>query len=230
MTDPDRDPEFEAYLRRRSVLSGRERAVDNLEPPHDLDDIVLRKARQAIQAPKELPLYRAPRWALPVGIAATILLCLSVALNVSLNSHRPGEAEAPGAPIAPPIAPAPASPEGRQAQPQQQAVPVQDYSERRAQAPAPDLPSAAASAASAPSRPLAAAPAAPRAAPADASKDPKTWLARIQALQSAGKTAAANAEWQRFRAAFPNFPVDPAVQSPGPTAPPPSEPPKRPLQ
>jgi hypothetical protein len=88
MTDPERDEEFEAYLRRRSVLSIRAQSEEKLEPPDDLDDIVLRKARQAIQSPQQMPLYKAPRWALPVALAATFLLCLSVALNVSLNTHQ----------------------------------------------------------------------------------------------------------------------------------------------
>jgi hypothetical protein len=232
MTDPDRDLEFEAYLRRRSVLSERERGADNLEPPHDLDDIVLRKARQAIQAPKELPLYRAPRWALPVGIVATILLCLSVALNVSLNSHRPEEPVSPGATVA--------VPEDRPA---------------LSSAPPTTAPSTTAPSTVAPSTPApaAAAPAAPRTGPADAislkstrapqegvaadaGRDPDAWLEQIRALRAAGKTAAADAEWRRFRAAFPSFPVGPAVLPPGPVQPsgpgasPPSEPPKRPLQ
>jgi hypothetical protein len=98
MTDPERDPEFEAYLRRRSMLPNRQRATENLEPPHDLDDIVLRKARQAIQSPQQLPVYRAPRWALPVALAATILVCLSIVLNVSLNGNKAGEKLLPFAP------------------------------------------------------------------------------------------------------------------------------------
>jgi len=32
---------------------------------------------------------RPPRWAVPVALAATILLCLSVVMNISLNTNRP---------------------------------------------------------------------------------------------------------------------------------------------
>jgi hypothetical protein len=34
------------------------------------------------------PLQRPPRWAVPVALAATLLLCLSVVMNISLNSTR----------------------------------------------------------------------------------------------------------------------------------------------
>jgi hypothetical protein len=34
------------------------------------------------------PLQRPPRWAVPVALAATLLLCLSVVMNISLNANR----------------------------------------------------------------------------------------------------------------------------------------------
>ena len=91
MTNPEHDEVFEAYLKRRSVLPNA--LDDNLEPPAALDDIVLQKAHEAIKA-KAAPaakqqMDRAPRWAMPVALAATILLCLSVVLNISLNTNRP---------------------------------------------------------------------------------------------------------------------------------------------
>jgi hypothetical protein len=92
MSGLEHEDEFETYLRRRSVLRGRESPTQGLEPPEDLDKIVLRTAREAIQASPQMHVYRAPRWALPVGRAATILLCLSVILNVSLRGIRHQEA------------------------------------------------------------------------------------------------------------------------------------------
>jgi len=91
MTNPEHDEGFEAYLKRRSVLPNA--LDDRLEPPAALDEIVLRRAREAIEA-QEVPaakqhMARAPRWAMPVALAATILLCLSVVLNISLNTNRP---------------------------------------------------------------------------------------------------------------------------------------------
>ena len=89
MTLPGTDDEFETYLKRRTVLPNGMSDHDKLEPPKALDAIVLQEAREAIHAQQRLD--RAPRWARPVALAATILLCLSILLNVSLNTHRPKE-------------------------------------------------------------------------------------------------------------------------------------------
>jgi hypothetical protein len=89
MTDPEQDEAFEAYLKRRSVLPDALAADDRLEPPAALDALVLRKAREAIRAQPAPDQGRAPRWAVPVALAATIMLCLSVVMNISLNTNRP---------------------------------------------------------------------------------------------------------------------------------------------
>jgi hypothetical protein len=44
---------------------------------------------------------------------------------------------------------------------------------------------------------------------------PELWLKRIEALRAQGQIAEADAEWRRFRAAFPDFP---ATASPAPPA------------
>ena len=97
MTDPEQDEAFEAYLKRQSVLPSGLSSDDRLEPPAALDAIVLKKAREAIKAPAapdqgRQQMYRAPRWAVPVALAATIMLCLSVVMNISLNTNRPSPA------------------------------------------------------------------------------------------------------------------------------------------
>jgi hypothetical protein len=94
MTDPEQDEAFETYLKRRSVLPGGLSSDERLEPPAALDAMVLKKAREAIKAPAapdqgRQQMYRAPRWAVPVALAATIMLCLSVVMNISLNANRP---------------------------------------------------------------------------------------------------------------------------------------------
>jgi hypothetical protein len=111
MTDPDNDDVFETYLQRRSVLPA---LGDELEPPAAVDTAVLAKARAAVQThevdsrvevaekgnpgagadraaaePGRLPTGRPPRWAVPMALAATVLLCLSVVINISLNTNRP---------------------------------------------------------------------------------------------------------------------------------------------
>jgi hypothetical protein len=94
MTDPGQDEAFETYLKRQSVLPSELLSDDRLEPPAALDAMVLKKAREAIKAPAapdqgRQQMYRAPRWAVPVALAATIMLCLSVVMNISLNTNRP---------------------------------------------------------------------------------------------------------------------------------------------
>src|SRR5207244_157603 len=104
--------EFEAFLQRRTLLPHGD---DALEPSRALDQIVLQQARVAIQGGSQSP--RAARWATPVALAATILLCLSIVLNVTLNTNRPARSPealdkpAPSsAPSAPMSLPAPSAP------------------------------------------------------------------------------------------------------------------------
>jgi hypothetical protein len=87
MTEPQSDDEFETFLKRRTVLSNGMSDDDKLEPPKTLDALVLKRAREAVRERRQS--NRAPRWAAPVALAATILLCVSVVLNVSLNTNRP---------------------------------------------------------------------------------------------------------------------------------------------
>jgi hypothetical protein len=94
MTDPEQEEAFEAYLKRRSVLPNALSPDERLEPPAALDAIVLNEAREALKAQAapdqdKQQMYRAPRWAVPVALAATIMLCLSVVMNISLNTNRP---------------------------------------------------------------------------------------------------------------------------------------------
>jgi hypothetical protein len=242
VTDPERDEEFEAYLHRRSVLSIRAQSDEKLEPPADLDAIVLRKARQAIHSPQQMPLYRAPRWALPVALAATVLLCISVALNVN-TYQRPQITSRLVQATAPP-SPEPREPAGAitayaprasstaSASPAPVMAPPAAAPAASASGPAPPLESEAST-----ENPVVPAPteraevqtlnevavtAARKSADATQTSshtDPKAWLTRIEALRAAGKNAKADAELRRFRAAFPSYEV-PA------TLPTPSDPPK----
>jgi len=350
MSHPERDDEFEAFLKHRTVLPHGVSVDDKLEPPHALDEKVLRKAREAIHADKQS--QRAPRWAMPMAIAATVLLCLSIALNVSLNTNRPvadqqrltvanadkpvaesraddanaldsvsvtaqrreagerkaadaagaiaqtntggadtngiadakstgagtGRARAESVPdaklaaVRPPVLADAQSPAfGSMAAPEAaiegvpateprpaDATPAAPPSAFKEELPPPALAAneleesvavtgtrrlaksksegytqpaersaTSATAAAAPPAAAPAVPPAPAATTASHPKDAKTWLKRIDALRSQGRTGAADAEMQRFRAAFPNYPVKPAAPasgSPHGAAPPPPVP------
>lgn len=298
MTAPERDDEFEAFLQRRTLLPEAMSGDDKLEPPSALDAIVLKKARVAIRAQRQ-PI-RAARWATPVALAATILLCLSILLNVTLNTNRPDaalrrmtagngtEVSAPSAPMRDDAA-APQASAGNSGPPLPAEPPPSAYAEQRkpalaartrpgylAQAPAPSqargpraptvsapaTPAAPTVSAPAPATPAARDAASSEAAPASLAansapnasqpeaaaaagesaraapeapppaaltstlepaamalaqrkadktaphpQDPKVWLRQIDALRVQGRTAQADAEMQRFRAAFPNYPA-----------------------
>jgi hypothetical protein len=85
MSDSDHDDEFEAYLKQRKPIH---KGVGPLEPPPELDRIVIGQARQAIQNPRPTPVYRAPKWALPMGLAATILISFAVMLGLGVRASK----------------------------------------------------------------------------------------------------------------------------------------------
>ncbi len=210
-----RDDEFEEFLKRRTLLA---KAVDeDIEPPRALDEVVLNQARKAVDTRRPSPITT--RWAVPVALAATILLCLSIALNVGLHPRAEPETAAPASPapeshtLASQTAAAPANPA-----PPSQAAAAPAAAGRAAPA------NAAEERAPQPTESPALARAdakreAPRTPSAPHPQDPKVWLAQIDALRAAGKTSEADAEMRRFRSAFPNYPAKP----PAPAS---SEPPK----
>jgi hypothetical protein len=111
MTGPERDDEFEAYLRRRARIDRRLKSLDRLEPPPELDRIIIGQARQAIQGAPPATMFRAPRWALPMGMAATILISLSILLDLGVRDAIRKDAGRPAAmarAVAPAVAPGPA--------------------------------------------------------------------------------------------------------------------------
>jgi hypothetical protein len=77
------DPEFEEFLKRRRPLFRRD-VDDGLEPPAELDRIVLRQAREAIEGDRPMRVFRAPRWTAPVAIAATLVLGLSIVFKAGV--------------------------------------------------------------------------------------------------------------------------------------------------
>jgi resuscitation-promoting factor RpfA len=82
MSELERDPEFEAFLKRRSPMHRRLSDFDHAEPSIELDRLVLSRAREAIESPPQAPVYRTTRWAMPLGVAATILIAFTIVLNI----------------------------------------------------------------------------------------------------------------------------------------------------
>jgi hypothetical protein len=89
MTGPD--DEFDDFLTRRKPVF-RRAPDDPLEPPADLDRLILRQAREAISAEQPQRVFRAPRWGMPVALAATLMLAVTLFLNVG-SPTRPVTAE-----------------------------------------------------------------------------------------------------------------------------------------
>jgi hypothetical protein len=202
------DEEFEDFLKRRKPIF---RASDDMfEPPAELDRIVLRRAREAIETDQPLRVFRGPRWATPVALAATLLLAFTVIFQAGMPAKRATVAEVtvqnvaqrvdvPAAPPPPMVAnSAPAA--AADTATAESSEPVVDLSlapsksmvaRREMAAPAPQ--SAGAGAAYAKTAPAAAA-----SVPAWR-RDSKTWLAEIERLRNAGDAARANAELEEYK-------------------------------
>ena len=82
------DEEFEDFLARRRPLF-RRAEEDVLEPPEDLDRIVLGKAREAIKGERPQRVYRGPGWGAPLALAATLLVAFTVVLQVAVPRKAP---------------------------------------------------------------------------------------------------------------------------------------------
>jgi hypothetical protein len=80
--------EFDDFLKRRKPLFDR-LPDDNFEPPAELDRLVLRQAREAIDAEKPMRMFRAPRWSAPLALAATVLLTFSFFFHNSAPVKAP---------------------------------------------------------------------------------------------------------------------------------------------
>jgi hypothetical protein len=81
------DDEFEDFLRRKRPIFSRS-GEEPLEPPAELDRLILRQARDAIQEPKPQRVFRAPGWGMPVALAATLVLAFTVILHTANSPER----------------------------------------------------------------------------------------------------------------------------------------------
>jgi hypothetical protein len=216
MSDSEHDDEFEAYLKRQVPIHKGKTSSERPEPPPELDRIILGNARKAIQSRSPLRLYRAPKWALPVGLAVTIVMSFAVLLGLGVRSLRHPDAATlqstssnaslrePQAVAEPspatPTAPWPPSAKGAAAAASSSAAPVtEQFSEDKAR-----TRGARADIAARRSR---------NAADSADHADPVTWLARIEKLRTAGLTAQADQELKRFHEAYPGYAL-PAAAAP----------------
>jgi len=218
------DDDFDDFLKRRKPVF---RSPDDMfEPPAELDRVVLRHAREAIESERPLRVFRSPRWATPVALAATLLLAFTVLFYAGLPQTNPPVPEVtvqnvaervdvPQAEAPMESAPALVANNQRAADEKSGDAVVVDLnapmSARRERvdgaAPPPPPPPAPMSAresgmatASADSR--AAAMASPSATPTEVPAwrhDAKTWLAEIERLRNAGDTARADAELAEYK-------------------------------
>jgi hypothetical protein len=86
MTSPD--DEFDDFLARRKPVFRRS-TEDPFEPPEELDRLVLRRAREAIEREPPERVYHGPRWGMPVALAATLLLVFTVVLHLGVQNKAP---------------------------------------------------------------------------------------------------------------------------------------------
>ncbi len=213
------DPEFEEFLKRRRPLFRRD-VDDGLEPPAELDRVVLRQAREAIEGDRPLRVFRASRWTAPVAIAATLVLGLSIVFKAGIPEldkvpevtieNVAQRVEYPAAESAPP--PAQVRAEVPEAADMQGPVVVDLASPARNTAapvaPPPPAPTVMARGevakglrAGAPLETASAPSAAEAPVTADVPdwrRDSKTWQAEIDRLRASGDHARANAELAEF--------------------------------
>jgi hypothetical protein len=102
------DEEFDDFLARRKPLFQRP-ATHELEPPEAVDRLVLRQAREAIRPSKHLHEIRGPGWGMPLALAATVLVTVTIVLNVMVpkkvdhagaDIHQVAQRVDPPAPVA----------------------------------------------------------------------------------------------------------------------------------
>jgi len=205
------DDEFDDFLKRRKPVF---RSPDDMfEPPAELDRVVLRHAREAIESDRPARVFRNPRWAAPVALAASLLLGFTMLFYAGLPQKQAPVPEVTVQNIAERV-------DVPQAEaPKESASSVVANNQRvenesSADAVVVDLnaPAVARRESAAGAAPTPAAPMVGRgsemvvASPAAAStevpawrRDAKTWLAEIARLRNAGDTARADAELAEYK-------------------------------
>jgi hypothetical protein len=213
------DDEFDEFLARKRPLFRRP-GDDDVEPPHDIDRLVLRQARDAIKPSQPERLYRGPGWGVPLAVAATLLVCLSMVLHVVMPKkaapESPTQRIAHEVEVAPATGTTDASAGNFDATPNNPPVPLTANRGAVTTSAADSSAAASAPAAAAAAPPASAAPAARAAAAASPAASPaaervaqsadtpwrgdaRSWRAEIERLRAEGKTSEADAELALYK-------------------------------
>jgi hypothetical protein len=197
------DDEFDDFLRRRKPVFRRS-TDDPFEPPEELDRIVLRQAREAIEGDRPDKVYHGPRWGMPVALAASLLLVFSVILHFAAQREPAPVAEVTVQTISqefeyPMAAPAPA-PSGGFASEAESAryAPVPPPPPVASTSRADPAPAGEAAVTVAPPSEADRAVASATSTPAWR-RDAAAWRAEIARLRAAGKVAEADAEQAEYQ-------------------------------
>jgi hypothetical protein len=189
MADPERD----------ARVSERYRALGREEPPPELDAAILAASRR-----------RRSRWAVPVSIAAVVVLAVGVTLRVQIEERKDAEDIA----LSPRVmqTPAPADEVARQS--------------RRDSAPAPATASPPAPLLGARKREAPAEASADRAEPAGRAsagvavgkisappQTPEQWLERIAKLRDAGEVREADESLAEFKRRYPDYRISETLRA-----------------
>jgi len=81
------DEEFEEFLKRRKPVFRRP-DDEMFEPPAELDRVVLRQAREAIKPEEPMRVFSAPRWSMPIALAATLVLAFAVIFRAGMPQEK----------------------------------------------------------------------------------------------------------------------------------------------
>jgi hypothetical protein len=82
VSTPERDDDLERFLAQRSALPPAVQQHEQMEPPAQLDRLVLQKARAAIEPSRARKLMNRNRWFVPLTLAATIVLSFTIVLKI----------------------------------------------------------------------------------------------------------------------------------------------------
>jgi len=187
MAGPDDD--FEDFLNRRKPMFRRP-DDEKFEPPEELDRVVLRQAREAIKPPEPMRMFSAPRWSMPIALAATLVLAFTVIFHAGMPQPKSApKPEVTVQNVAERVdAPSAAASQSPNTVVADLAQPARARNEAGASASGEAAPAEAVSA-----------PAAKAGETYAWRRDPKSWQAEIQRLRDAGDIARADAESAEFK-------------------------------